>query len=108
MSVLPRQLGGGHARTVRPFRIGTARCSSYHNLWAAVPGCCPAAGSRPYTPEAFGVPVAHIGSAAIVSSYTRSSLALSKIISWRVRPTMSYVWVSSIASTGQASSHMPQ
>ena len=49
-----------------------------------------------------------IGSASLVSSYTLSSFSLSKIISSRLRPVRSNRLVSSIASTGQASSHMPQ
>ena len=50
----------------------------------------------------------HIGSLTAVRSYISSSLDLSKIISCRVSPTMSYTLVSSIAPTGHASSHMPQ
>ena len=50
----------------------------------------------------------HIGSSFTVWSYTASSFSLSKIISCRVWPTRSYSWVSSMASTGHASSHMPQ
>src|SRR5207244_2763941 len=49
-----------------------------------------------------------IGSASWVMSKTESSLALSKIISSRESPVKSYSPVSSIASTGQASSHIPQ
>jgi hypothetical protein len=46
--------------------------------------------------------------AFVVWSNTLSSFSLSKIICSRLSPVRSYSVVSSIASTGHASSHMPQ
>ena len=49
-----------------------------------------------------------IGSFSCVASKTLSSFSLSKTISSRLRPVRLYKLVNSIASTGQASSHIPQ
>jgi hypothetical protein len=46
--------------------------------------------------------------AFVVWSNTLSSFSLSKIICSRLSPVRSYSVVSSMASTGHASSHMPQ
>ena len=55
-----------------------------------------------------GSVIDRIGSASFVMSYTHSNFSMSQIISSRLRPVRSRKLISSMASIGHASSHIPQ